>query len=238
MEKRTIGSFIATLRKAKGLTQRQLAEYLNVSDKAISRWERDESAPDLSMIPVLAEIFEVTSDEILRGCRSNPNEQESKHAIKQSEKQLQYLLNKSKTEFQILCVITLLVALCGFIVAMICNAFASAHLGFYVSLIFYTTAAACQSMFLIQTKSNIQYNTITESATIIKELILLTEVVLCVIAALFTATLPLLICVTYVDQGLPKDIWMMYGAIYGTIGLTFALIIITIINRRLGYEKS
>ena len=55
MEKRTLGAFIAILRKAKGLTQKQLAEMLNVSDKAVSRWERDECAPDLSAIPVLAD---------------------------------------------------------------------------------------------------------------------------------------------------------------------------------------
>ena len=42
MEKKTIGSFIAALRRANGLTQKELAEKLNVSDKAVSRWERDE----------------------------------------------------------------------------------------------------------------------------------------------------------------------------------------------------
>ena len=42
MEKKTIGSFIATLRKANGMTQKDLAEKLNVSDKTISHWERDD----------------------------------------------------------------------------------------------------------------------------------------------------------------------------------------------------
>ena len=59
MEKKSIGSFLTALRKASGLTQKQLAEKLNVSDKAVSRWERDECAPDLSLIPVLAEIYGV-----------------------------------------------------------------------------------------------------------------------------------------------------------------------------------
>ena len=62
MEKKTIGSFIATLRKANGMTQKDLAEKLNVSDKTISHWERDDGAPDLSAIPVIAELFEVTCD--------------------------------------------------------------------------------------------------------------------------------------------------------------------------------
>ena len=60
----SIGGFIAALRKANGLTQKQLAEKLNVSDKAVSRWERDECALDLSLIPVIAEIFGITSDEL------------------------------------------------------------------------------------------------------------------------------------------------------------------------------
>ncbi|MEG1010365.1 MAG: helix-turn-helix transcriptional regulator, partial [Ruthenibacterium sp.] len=57
MERKTIGSFIAVLRKANGLTQKDLAEKLNVSDKSVSRWERDDGAPDLSLVPVIAEIF-------------------------------------------------------------------------------------------------------------------------------------------------------------------------------------
>lgn len=73
MEKKTIGALIAALRKANGMTQRELAEKLHVSDKSISRWERDESAPDLSMIPVLAELFGVTCDELLRGERTSPD---------------------------------------------------------------------------------------------------------------------------------------------------------------------
>ena len=71
MEKSSMGSFIAVLRKARGMTQRQLAERLNVSDKTVSRWERDEGSPDLSLIPVLAEIFEVSCDELLRGQRQS-----------------------------------------------------------------------------------------------------------------------------------------------------------------------
>ena len=64
MEKKTIGSFITALRKANGMTQKDLAEKLNVSDKTISRWERDDGTPDLSVIPVIAEIFGVTCDEL------------------------------------------------------------------------------------------------------------------------------------------------------------------------------
>ncbi|MBR6812635.1 MAG: helix-turn-helix transcriptional regulator, partial [Oscillospiraceae bacterium] len=76
MEKRTIGTFIAALRKANGMTQRELAERLNVSDKTVSRWERDDGSPDLAAIPVIAEIFGITCDELLRGERRSPAERE------------------------------------------------------------------------------------------------------------------------------------------------------------------
>ena len=62
MEKKTIGGFLAALRRTSGMTQKELGERVGVSDKAVSRWERDECAPDLTLIPVLAEIFETYCD--------------------------------------------------------------------------------------------------------------------------------------------------------------------------------
>ena len=73
MEQKAMGEFIAALRKANGLTQKQLAEKLNVSDKSVSRWECGDGAPDLALIPVLAEVFGVTCDELLRGARRAPD---------------------------------------------------------------------------------------------------------------------------------------------------------------------
>ena len=69
MEKKTIGKFIAALRKANGMTQKELGEKLFVSDKTVSRWECDECTPELSLIPAIAELFGITTDELLRGER-------------------------------------------------------------------------------------------------------------------------------------------------------------------------
>ena len=69
MTKKSIGQFIAALRKANGMTQQEVADRLNVSNKAVSRWERDECAPDISVIPALAEMLGVTCDELLKGER-------------------------------------------------------------------------------------------------------------------------------------------------------------------------
>jgi len=63
----TIGQRIAAARKAKGLTQRQLADAINSSDKAISRWERGESEPDLQSLVLLANYLEVSTDQLLTG---------------------------------------------------------------------------------------------------------------------------------------------------------------------------
>ena len=67
MDKQTFGSVIVTLRKKNGLTQMELAEKMGVTDKAVSKWERDLSFPDISSIPKLAEIFHVTVDELMQG---------------------------------------------------------------------------------------------------------------------------------------------------------------------------
>ena len=59
MEKQTFGRMIAELRKSQGMTQLELAEKMGVTDKAVSKWERDLSYPDVGSIPKLAEIFGV-----------------------------------------------------------------------------------------------------------------------------------------------------------------------------------
>lgn len=63
--KKQIGKNIASYRKRMGLTQAGLAEKLNYSDKAVSKWERGESAPDVLTLWQLAELFDVTVNELL-----------------------------------------------------------------------------------------------------------------------------------------------------------------------------
>lgn len=67
MKEQTLGTTISTLRKAHGMTQLELAEQMGVTDKAVSKWERDLSCPDVASIPRLAEIFGVTVDELMQG---------------------------------------------------------------------------------------------------------------------------------------------------------------------------
>lgn len=66
MKKQTFGSMIAAFRKEQGMTQLELAEKMGVTDKAVSKWERDLSFPDVNSLPKLAEIFNVSIDELMQ----------------------------------------------------------------------------------------------------------------------------------------------------------------------------
>ena len=67
MEKHSVGQTIAALRKQKGWTQVELAEKLQVSDKAVSKWEKDDSYPSIEFLPILASLFGVTIDYLITG---------------------------------------------------------------------------------------------------------------------------------------------------------------------------
>ena len=65
MANKSMGEIISTLRKEKGMTQKQLADMLNITDKAVSKCERDIEWPDTQSIPKLAEILEVSVEELM-----------------------------------------------------------------------------------------------------------------------------------------------------------------------------
>lgn len=134
MATNSIGAFICALRKSKGMTQQDIADRLHVSNKAVSRWERGECAPDLSLIPALAELFGVTCDELLRGERMSPSNDVQKPP---AEKQITNLLRRSLASFQN--ALFLAFALCA--VGLICMfgiayGFFRPVIGFFVMLLF------------------------------------------------------------------------------------------------------
>ena len=75
---RSIGETIASLRKEKGMTQNELAEKMNVTDKAVSKWERDLSCPDVNTISKLADILEVSIEELLKAKKKDNLEMKTK----------------------------------------------------------------------------------------------------------------------------------------------------------------
>lgn len=68
----TIGKRIALLRKEKGMTQEDLANAMGVSPQAVSKWENDQTCPDISALPKLSKLLGVTVDELLEGKQELP----------------------------------------------------------------------------------------------------------------------------------------------------------------------
>lgn len=70
----SIGSLISSRRKEKNMTQNDLALKLNVTDKAVSKWERDICFPDVALLPEIAEILDLNLEDLIRGRkRTSPN---------------------------------------------------------------------------------------------------------------------------------------------------------------------
>ena len=79
----TLGGRIARLRKENGMTQLELADRMGVTDKAVSKWERDVSCPDIASMPRLAEVLGATVDELMQA-RPGAAAQQPKPAGKQA----------------------------------------------------------------------------------------------------------------------------------------------------------
>ena len=136
MDKKTMGSFIAVLRKSQGMTQQELADRLNVSSKAVSRWERDESAPDISLIPAIAEVFDVTCDELLKGGRIVNTLQKERSAPK-VDRQLTALLNRALANFKTMMWISLALSFVGLVSMLgISYGFYRPEIAFFVMMLF------------------------------------------------------------------------------------------------------
>lgn len=226
MEKKSIGSFIAALRKASGLTQRELAERLNVSDKAVSRWEREESLPDLSLIPAIAEIFGVTADELLRGERAKEGESLPR-AGEKSEKQLKNLINHSLLRFNNRSLVAVGIAFAGIFGAMITNfGFNRAYIAFFIALPFYLAAALCETGFTVGAMAALN---VEEESTAVQDarrrILNRALLVFGLVIVLFAATLPLLLFRFNSYMGYAGDSWLVNGAICGCYGLLASMLV-------------
>ena len=69
MDNQKLGIFITELRKEKGLTQAQLAQKLNVTDKAVSKWERGVGFPDIKLLEPLADVLDISLLELMNSER-------------------------------------------------------------------------------------------------------------------------------------------------------------------------
>lgn len=235
MEKKTIGGFIAALRKANGMTQKDLADRLNVSDKTVSRWERDEGTPDLSLIPVIAEIFGVTCDELLRGERRSPEErnapQEDCYSTQKGEKQRQRLLNSALFQYRTQTYVSIGISCLGLIAALICNlVFLKAVLGFLCGTIFYVVSFACQAIFVNRVLLRVEDGGLDmESMSAFRRrIIALAERSIGTTVCFVGFTAPLLLVDAY--MGLSADSMLLFGVIGAVAFLAVYAIICYFLN--------
>ncbi|MBQ9781312.1 MAG: helix-turn-helix transcriptional regulator [Clostridia bacterium] len=162
MEKKTIGKFIAVLRKAHGMTQKELGDRLYVSDKTVSRWERDECTPELALIPVIAEIFGITTDELLRGERNTTTGEGTvseaaaetvAYQKKKSDKQWKSLLHRRMTTYKNLTYLSVGLPIVGLLGAAIANlALTRGLVGFCIAAAFVLASVICQLCFASNAK--------------------------------------------------------------------------------------
>ena len=116
MDKEKTGQLITELRKEKGLTQKQLADALNVTDKAVSKWERGLSFPDISMLEPISELLGVSIMELLAGERQSGEETMSREEAKDlinasvelSEEEIRHKKERSRLIIIILIVLAML----------------------------------------------------------------------------------------------------------------------------------
>lgn len=125
MEKEKMGEFILVLRKEHGMTQKEMADALGLTDKAISKWERGLSYPDISMLEPIAGLFEVSVMEILKGERIEPDTTISMQdaqkmideSISLSDDEITQKHKKNKGIILTLCVVTM------FLISLILNVY-------------------------------------------------------------------------------------------------------------------
>lgn len=232
MSRNSIGQFIAALRKANGMTQQELADRLNVSNKAVSRWERDECAPDISLIPPLAEIFDVTCDELLKGERiTDASPQEKKEP--KVQKQVKSLINRTLSGFKTLICISLAISA----IALICMfgisyGFFRPIIGFAVMLLFEVAALVLAVLAVNKAKSVKADNEVFEEAddSLIAKfnntLGSFSFAAFFAIISVVLLSLPLVLTTSkYVDSVLTAQSYFSYY--FGGIVLIMALILIT-----------
>ncbi len=226
MEKKTIGKFIAVLRKASGMTQKELGDRLYVSDKTVSRWERDECTPELALIPVIAEIFGITTDELLRGERNTPagegtapevSPEMATYQKKKSDKQWKSLLHRRMTTYQNLTYLSMGLPIVGLLGAAIADlALTRGLVGFCIAAVFVLASVICQLCFAANAKMPVDDEDDADTARTAELLIFNDRVVLSAVKILFFDLAILAFCMPimrYSHFGLTFGAWLLEGAV-------------------------
>ena len=109
MDNLKFGTFIQALRKAKGVTQADVAEYFQISPKTVSKWECGDALPEIPMLKALAEYYEVTVDELLNGEKGKVVENP-----KVQGEYVNYIYNKKNKQLTVFFVISVCIQFIAF----------------------------------------------------------------------------------------------------------------------------
>ena len=241
MEKKTIGKFISALRKANGMTQKELGDKLFVSDKTVSRWECDECTPELSLIPSIAEIFGITTDELLRGERNNPDREAisedvaSKQKVK-SDKQFKLMLHRNNCKYKNLTLISVGITILGFIAAIIANfGFSKGLIAFCFATAFCVASEICQMCFAINARITLNEDNDTYTDKIKTSNIVVTKtatIITFVNLLLLAFCLPLVTMINGANNGLVFEFWLGYGLLAAVIVFVLCYIVYALFVRK------
>lgn len=238
MEQKTIGKFIAVLRKSQGMTQKELAERLGVSDKTVSHWERDESAPDISLIPVIAEIFSVTCDELLRGEKSSSQTAPSdlyneKMLSEKGEKQIKYLFEKALGRLKMKSIICIGISAVGLVVSIIVTYLVGMRLGSDIeytgllfAVVFYIVSLALAGVFRFQFGVSVKSDDFALADSFCQKANLVTFLTAGLTAIVFCYTLP--VCTRY----LPAGEQFVKGSVYAAVCLAVLAILLAVFKAK------
>lgn len=238
MEQKTIGKFIAVLRKSQGMTQKELAEKLGVSDKTVSHWEREESAPDISLIPVIAEIFSVTCDELLRGEKSSKQAEVSEtynenKLSEKGEKQMKYLFEKALGRLKMKSIICIGIDAVGYVVSLIVTYLVGMrfgtdieYMGLLFAAVFYIVSLVLTGVFRFQFGASVKNDDFAISKSYYQKANMVSFFTAGITAIVFCYTLP--VCTRYYTTGEQ----FIHGSVYAAVCLAILAVVFAVLTAK------
>lgn len=237
MERKTIGKTIAALRKARGMTQKELGEKLFVSDKTISRWERNECEPELALIPMIAKLFSVTTDELLLGeccpkedsfeggrkenaCENGKeDENDSSNAYGAA---FDAAAERKVRQYKQTCAISVCIAALGAIAAIIANCgFAKGLLAFCLALIFCCVSETVLICSYFRLRFEKREGVAAERCAQENARLFSSALKITLFNALIaTFCLPLVVLIDGSNFGLRAQYWVARGAVFVAVALS------------------
>lgn len=116
MDQIRIGKFIAAARKARGMTQKQLAEQLSISDKTVSKWERGKGLPEVGLMLPLCEALQITVNDLLSGEKISENNYQKKAEENMMSLMQENQENKKHLALSVICGVITVIAVCALVV--------------------------------------------------------------------------------------------------------------------------